>query len=131
MGRTFVHATITGPKATKEYEFLVDTGATMMGLPIQDIEDLGLAPVPSGKRRFVTATGVVELDSYTIIGTILGKGFSTMVIPTPVPLAGYELLESMRLRVNPVTERLEEVPEEQVHPPYLLPILQRQLDAID
>ena len=27
MGRTFVSATITGPNATREYSFLVDTGA--------------------------------------------------------------------------------------------------------
>lgn len=123
MGRTFVQATINGPLTSKEYNFLVDTGASLMGLPIEEIEELGLTPVLNGKRRFITATGPVELDTYTITGTVRQRGFSTMVIPAPLPLMGYEMLQSMRFRVNPVSEQLEEVPEEEIHPPYLLTAL--------
>ena len=44
-----------------------------------------------------------------------------MVAPAPIPLIGYELLQSMRMRVDPVTERLEEVPDDVIdHPPYML-----------
>ena len=39
-----------------------------------------------------------------------------MVIPAPLPLMGYEMLQSMRFRVNPVSEELEEVPEDEIHP---------------
>jgi predicted aspartyl protease len=120
MGRTFVTCTITGPKAIKDYEFLVDTGASLMGLPMGEIEELGLAPLPNGRRRFVTATGAIELDTYTITGSVRSIGFSTMVIPAPIPLMGYEMLQSMRLRVNPVSETLEEVPDDEIHPPFLL-----------
>lgn len=126
MGRTFVRATIEGPRASREYDFLVDTGAPLMGLPMEEIEALKLIPVPNGKRQFVTATGTVELDTYTITGTVRAKGFSSMVVPTPVPLLGYEMLQSMRFRVNPVSEELEEVPGDEVHPPYLL--LAQELD---
>jgi predicted aspartyl protease len=123
MGRTFAQATIHGPKASKEYSFLVDTGSTHMGLPIEQIEELGLTLIPDGKRRFITATGLLELDTYVALGIFGGVGFSATVIPTPVPLLGYKILESLRFRVNPVTQQLEEVPEDEPHPPYLLPLL--------
>ena len=126
MGRTYVDITIAGPLDSRTYSFLVDTGSALMGLPLEEIEALGLEQVPDGQTRFLTATGIVELDTYTIVGTVLvdrprNKGFSTMVAPAPIPLIGYERLQNMRLRVNPVTERLEDVPDEVIdHPPYML-----------
>ena len=128
MGRTFVEATITGPNLTREYNFLVDTGSSLIGLPIQEIQALGLIPIPNGKLEFVTATGVVELETYNAIGQIQGQGFSGTVIPTPIPLVGYELLENRRFRVNPVSQQLERVPPEEIHPPYLL-LLRRPLSS--
>ena len=62
MGRTLVNGTINGARASKEYSFLVDTGAIYIGLTIQEIQALDLTPIPDGKRRFVTATGLVELN---------------------------------------------------------------------
>lgn len=126
MGRTFVEAVIFGPSDTRRYSFLVDTGAALMGLPMEEIESLGLPIVPDGQTRFLTATGVVELDTYSITGRVIvdrprGNGFTAMVAPAPIPLIGYERLQNMRLRVNPVTEQVEDVPDEEVnHPPYFL-----------
>ena len=126
MGSTVVEALISGPLNTRGFSFLVDTGSAMMGLPQVEIDALGLELIPDGQTRFLTATGVVELDTYLIRGRVLagqrgGKGFATMVAPAPIPLIGYELLQSMRMRVNPVTERLEEVPDDVIdHPPYML-----------
>ena len=126
MGRTFVDAVIFGPSESRRYSFLVDTGAALMGLPIEEIEALGLPTVPDGQTRFLTATGIVELDTYSITGRLVidrprGNGFTAMVAPAPIPLIGYERLQNMRLRVNPVKEQLEDVPDDEVnHPPYLL-----------
>ena len=126
MGRTFVEAVIFGPSDTRRYSFLVDTGAALMGLPIEEIEALGLPMVPDGQTRFLTATGVVELDTYSITGRLIvdrprGNGFTVMVAPAPIPLIGYERLQNMRLRVNPVSEQVEDVPDDVVnHPPYFL-----------
>ena len=126
MGRTFVEGIISGPLDTRRYSFLVDTGAALMGLPMEEIEALGLPQVPDGRMRFLTATGIVELETYSITGRVLvdrprGNGFTAMVAPAPIPLIGYERLQNMRLRVNPVTEVLEDVPDEVVdHPPYML-----------
>ena len=126
MGRTFVEGIISGPLDTRRYSFLVDTGAALMGLPMEEIEALGLPQVPDGRMRFLTATGIVELETYSITGRVLvdrprGNGFTAMVAPAPIPLIGYERLQNMRLRVNPVTELLEDVPDDVVnHPPYML-----------
>ena len=126
MGRTFVEGIISGPLDTRRYSFFVDTGAALMGLPMEEIEALGLPQVPDGRMRFLTATGIVELETYSITGRVLvdrprGNGFTAMVAPAPIPLIGYERLQNMRLRVNPVTEVLEDVPDDVVnHPPYML-----------
>ena len=126
MGRTFVDITINGPLDSRTYSFLVDTGSALMGLPLEEIEALGLQQVPDGQARFLTATGIVELDTYAITGRVLadrprGNGFTAMVAPAPIPLIGYERLQNMRLRVNPVTEQLEDVPDDVIdHPPYML-----------
>ena len=120
MGRTFVPGTIAGPGDTRSYDFFVDTGSAIMGLPMEEIEALGLEPVPNGQRRFITATGVVWFDTYRINGEIRGRGFTTMVAPCPAPLVGYEMLQTMRLRVNPVSEEIEEVPDDEIHPPYFI-----------
>jgi len=100
-----------------------------MGLPIEEIDELGLTLIPGGKRRFITATGLLELDTYVALGRLGDVGFSATVVPTPVPLLGYEILESLRFRVNPITQRLEEVPEDEPHPPYLLPILDHEVSG--
>jgi predicted aspartyl protease len=120
MGRTFVDGTIFGPLGARQYRFFVDTGAAIMGLPMEEIEALGLDIVIDGKRPFMTANGRVELDTYHIRGNIRGRGFGTTVAPSPIPLVGYEMLQDMRLKVNPVTEQLEDVLEEDLGPPYMI-----------
>ena len=99
MGRTTVEAIIIGLSDSKRYSFLVDT----------------------------TATGVVELDTYGVSGRVLagrrrGKGFLAMVAPAPISLIRYELLQTMRMCVNPVTEQFEDIMPDDVvnHPPYML-----------
>jgi len=120
MGRTFVEATLIGQRASKEYRFLVDTGSTLMGLPSEEIAELGLTLIPAGKRRVLTPAGVVEEDTYLALGRFEGRGFAATVLPSPIPLIGYEILENMRFRVNPVTEQLERVPDNEPWPPYQL-----------
>ncbi len=120
MGRTFVDGTITGPAETRRYDFFVDTGSALMGLPMAEIQALGLELVANGKRWFITANGRVQLDTYHIRGEIQGRGFGAMVAPSPIPLVGYEMLQTMRLRVNPVSEGIEEVPDDEIHPPYMI-----------
>ena len=120
MGRNEVDAVIIGPQREKGFTFLVDTGATYVGLTQADIAELGLAPIPEGKRRFVTASGVVERDTYSAYGRLEGQGFLATVMVAPIPLIGYELLQNMRYRVNPVTEEIEKVGDDEIHPTYII-----------
>ena len=119
MGRTEVLATIFGEKETREYTFLVDTGATYLALPLEEIEALGLRR-GRGRLRLMSATGIIEASAYFADGELMGEGFSATLVPASTPLIGYELLENLRFRVNPITREIEKVPEGEVHPPYLL-----------
>ena len=119
MGSTTVNATLIGEKMSKDYQFLVDAGATHVGLPAEEIDRLGLAPIPNGRIRVLTATGVVEQETYSAHGNVQGRGFAKMVTQAPMPIIGCELLESVRLKVDPVTQELEGV-DDDLAPPYLL-----------
>ena len=118
MGRTEVNAVIIGPQSEREFTFLVDTGSTFVGLPEDAIEDLGLLRIPGGRRRVRTATGIVERDTFYALGRLEDQGFGAMIMAAPIPLIGYELLENMRFRVNPVTQSLERVGDDEFGPPY-------------
>ena len=119
MGRTQVQARIFGDRETREYTFLIDTGATYLALPLEEIEALGLRQ-SRGKLRLMSATGVVEVNTYFADGELMGQEFGAILVPASTPLIGYELLENLRFRVNPVTQQIEKVPEDEVHTPYLL-----------
>ncbi len=118
MGLTEVQATIIGSQETREYTFVVDTGATYLGLPDEEIESLGLQP-STGIIRVVTVTGVVALNSYFAVGELNGERFGAMLIPTAEPLLGYELLQNLRYKVNPVSHEIEKVSDDERHPPFL------------
>ena len=119
MGRTEVQARVIGEKETREYTFLVDTGVTYLALPIEEIEALGLRQGRM-RLRLMSATGVVDVNTYFADGELMGQEFSAILVPASIPLIGYELLENLRFRVNPLTSEIEKVPEDEVHPPYLL-----------
>ena len=118
MGLTEVQATIFGDNEARDYTFVVDTGATYLGLPAEEIESLGLQP-STGIIRVMTVTGAVELDSCFAVGELNGERFGAMLIPMSEPLLGYELLQNLRYKVNPVTHEIERVPDDERHPPFL------------
>ena len=91
-----------------------------MGLPVEEIEALGLETVIDGKRTFLTAAGRTQMDTCHIGGQIRGKGFGAMVAPAPILLVGYEMLQNMEMKVNPVTEQIEDAPKDHLGPPYML-----------
>ena len=124
MGRTEVQAKVIGRNETREYIFLIDTGATYLSLPAEEIEALGLQQT-RGKIRLMSATGIVDVNTYFANGELMGQQFSAILVPASIPLIGYELLENLRFRVNPITQEIEKVPEDEVHPPYLLLKLER------
>ena len=50
----------------------------------------------------------------------MGQEFTAILVPAPTPLLGYELLQNLRFKVNPVTHEIEKVPDEEIHPPFQL-----------
>lgn len=119
MGVTQVQARIYGENETREYTFLVDTGSTYLALPIEQIRELGLSPT-GGRVELISATGPVEVDTYFARGELMGRIFGALAVPSTTMLIGYELLENLRFRVNPVLQRIERVPSSEFHPPFLL-----------
>ena len=73
-----------------------------------------------GMLRLMSATGIVAANTYFAGGELMGEAFSAILVPASIPVIGYELLENLRFRVNPVTREIEKVPEDEIHPPYLL-----------
>jgi len=119
VGRTEVQARLIGEKETREYTFLVDTGASYLALPAEEIEALGLQQT-GGRVRLMSATGTFDANTYFAVGELMGEAFGAILVPASIPLIGYELLENLRFRVNPLTQEIEKVPEDEVGPPYLL-----------
>ena len=120
MGLTEVQATVIGENETRQYTFPVDTGSTYVALPPEEIAALSLH-----RRRMrvklMSATGLVDVETYVADGELMGEDFTVIVVPTSTPLLGYELLQNLRFKVNPVTHEIEKVPDDVMHhPPYQL-----------
>ena len=119
MGVTTVQARVFGEGETRQYEFMVDTGSTYLALPREEIEALGLRR-GRGVARLMSATGLVDVETYYADGELMGREFTAILVPAPTPLLGYELLQNLRFKVNPVTHEIEKVPDEEIHPPFQL-----------
>ncbi len=118
MGLTEVRASVFGERETRQYSFMVDTGATYLALPQEEIEALGLRRA-RGTVRLMSATGLVEVETYIAGGELMGQEFTAILVPAHTPLLGYELLQNLRFKVNPVTQQIEKVPDDEWHPPFL------------
>ena len=96
-----------------EVDFLVDTGAAMLCMPISMIDKLGLYHTHS--RDVVTANGRIKrrVFSPVRISVMDREGFAeVMELPedTP-PLMGYLILENLDLYPNPNKQILEGNPK--------------------
>jgi predicted aspartyl protease len=110
MGETIAEIRVTGPKGSKDLRAVVDAGAT------NTVSDEGLATelgiVTTRGDEVVLADGSVDKVG---VGSaevqILGI---TQMVPVYIykeTLIGLTTLEAAGLRVNPVTQSLEKVPE--------------------
>ncbi len=115
MNGPFAWIRVNGPKASKDYDFLIVRGVSAMGLPAAEIEELGLTRIPNGRRVFSTPEGPAKLDSYMIVALVADQGFADNVVPAPVPRMGSEMLWAVGFRVNPVTGELEDVRDDPLH----------------
>ena len=114
-----IDARVFGELETREYEFMVDTGSTFLALPQREIDALGLRRNRM-TVKLISATGPVDAETYVADGELLGQEFTAILVPAATPLLGYELLQNLRFKVNPVTHAIEKVPDDEIHPPYML-----------
>ena len=91
-----------------EVELLVDTGATMLSLPIIMIDQLGLTKTK--EKRVMTASGEATRAIYDVVRLEIMDRDATipvMEVPPGVPaLLGYIPLELLDLVPNPKSQRL-------------------------
>ena len=120
MGRTEVNVVILGPNGEGEFTLLVHPRTTLVGLPAEDIQDLGLEPIPAGKRRFATPGGVVERNTYSAFGRLAEQGFLATVVAATVPMIGYQLLENIGFEINADTGEVVLRGPDTPGPPYLV-----------
>lgn len=121
MGVTHAKGSITGENGVREFDFLVDTGATWVGIPQADIDALGLDTVPNASAALMMADGSVShTPVYIAVGMLEGMGFVNGAVPAAVPLVGYKLLQDLGFKVDLVNERIEQRPDGEIGPPFLL-----------
>ena len=92
MGITYARGSITGKTETREYDFLVDTGATWITLPQTDIDDLELDRTHGRYAIIETPTAVIRRPFYSAAGSLEGVRFEGRMVAANRPMVGYELL---------------------------------------
>ena len=112
MGHVKTEVKIEDLKGDKiiQVEALVDTGSTFTVIPEDIARELNL-PVTGERVKVLTARGYDDLELTHALIEINGK---RRIVPILVSasidrvLVGVITLEAMQLRVNPLTEKLEE-----------------------
>ena len=120
MGVTYAKGSITGRNEVREFDFLVDTGATWVGIPQEDIDALGLDTVPNADAALMADGTISRTPIYIAVGMLENTGFVNGAVPAAVPLVGYKLLQDLGFKVDLVNERIEPRPDGEIGPPFLL-----------
>ena len=108
MGHTFVEAYLEGRKKGAEVKMLVDTGATFTVIPGDLAEELGIPKL--GTESVKLANGMaMEAEAGIVHVKIKEREAPTtvLIMDCEEPLLGVETLETLGLKVNPETEKLE------------------------
>ncbi len=108
MGHTFVNTHLEGRKKGEEVKMLVDTGATFTVIPKDLAERLG---VPKLRKERVKLANGLEMEAEAGLLHIKIKEreapTTVLIMDCEEPLLGVETLETLGLKVNPETEKLE------------------------
>ena len=115
MGATYTDVTISalnGRKKSFKAKFLVDTGATDTIAPAGDLKKIGIKKI--GSESYELADGrVVTMDFGLAQIMVMDRITAGRVIFGPdnvEPLLGVAVLESIAVKINPVTRQLEKLP---------------------
>jgi len=109
MGVTYVVVKVHGPLGHADVEMLADTGSTLTKIDESTAKRLGILPTGSAVVELADGTdrerGLAHADI-----EIMGDRATVRILIGPdgeEPLLGLTTLESLRLKVNPLKQRLE------------------------
>jgi len=114
MGRINVEVTLSNPEKPDlraDMKALVDTGATFSVIPRDLARKLELRSL--GMVTAKTASGVEEYEEAEAKVKVMGRERTTPVLISntlDVPLLGVVTFEVLRLKVDPITSKVEELP---------------------
>ena len=108
MGYVYVDLVIKG-KASKSVKALVDTGSTYIVLDPTTISEIGLHETPFNVELTLADKRKVEAKLYLAEVEAGGRRGPALVseLDVPTPIMGVYALETLGLRPNPLTGRLE------------------------
>ena len=107
MGHIFTDAYLEGLVSGEKVRMLVDTGATFSVISNQLADRLGLPKLPARKVKLADGTEV-NAEVGVIDIKVNGREVpTTVLIMGEEPLLGVETLETLGLKVNPETGKLE------------------------
>ncbi len=109
VGYTKVKGIVSNPRktTTMDLEFLVDTGAGYMVLPLAIAKDLGLEAIVKTKVTLANKTEV-EADLSVVNINVMDREapVPVLLIDSPMPLLGAFTLQVLGLEVDPVKEEI-------------------------
>ena len=108
MGYVYAEFIIRG-KREKKIKALVDTGGSYVVLSPQTIRELELPPTPYEVTLTLADRRLIKARLYVAEAEAEGRKGPVLVaeLDTPTPLVGVFALETLGLRPNPLTGRLE------------------------
>jgi len=109
MGHIYVEAALEGIRGKKVMRALVDTGATYTVIDKMVAEEIGVVHTPWREDVQLADGQGVEAEIALARVRILDRAFTVkvLVMKAPEPLIGVDTLESLGLRVDPTTGRIE------------------------
>ena len=110
MGHVHVKATLVGEKRSREFsDLLVDTGAAFTVLPPEVIHDIGAILRPRKIRLELGDGRKVDAEEYVLDIMLEGREGSTFALTfkDAKPVLGVLTMESLGLKVNPVSGKVE------------------------
>ena len=109
MGETRVSLRLLGPQGDAKVEMLVDTGSTLTKIPFSVARKIGIASRYRAEVELADGR-VIERDVSEAVAEFNDITNTIPVLIGPEgeePLLGLTTLEVFRLKVNPVTQKLE------------------------
>lgn len=109
MGHVYVESLLRGSKKEERMRVFVDTGSTFSILPYEIAGDLGVHKAPWNEAVTLADGSLKEFEVAFIYLEVLGRGTVAKVLLSEAdePALGVETLETLGLRVDPTTGKVE------------------------